>query len=305
MIIKGRSPTMRHVSRTHRVAFDWSLDWINLDPVIQIKYVDIKNHTADLLIKGSFTRDEWNNLLHLFHIMNHSTFSRSHFFQTESKVLWCRKDLKNVFRTIRRRWKRSQERWILCRIETSLLRGRTLKIRVNLRSREVTEQTNCPSASGDRRREIQMEVCLHALKKGHKEWQVKFIPSILNGMQVPPALGDRCEEHGIKSVQNFQDRNTSVPPASGDFLLSIQCITRCQCCDASLLNAQLTQKHWSFWCIRFPQAEGTRGIFTKELIYSVFVFRFLNSLWFNSCPEFSLFSDSVLPSFSHQFMTAP
>ena len=22
-IIKGRSPTMRHVSRTHRVAFDW------------------------------------------------------------------------------------------------------------------------------------------------------------------------------------------------------------------------------------------------------------------------------------------
>ena len=23
MIMKGRSPTMRHVSRTHRVAFDW------------------------------------------------------------------------------------------------------------------------------------------------------------------------------------------------------------------------------------------------------------------------------------------
>ena len=23
MIIKGRSPTMRHVSRTHRVALDW------------------------------------------------------------------------------------------------------------------------------------------------------------------------------------------------------------------------------------------------------------------------------------------
>ena len=31
-IIKGRSPTMRHVSRTHRVALDWLLDGVNLDP---------------------------------------------------------------------------------------------------------------------------------------------------------------------------------------------------------------------------------------------------------------------------------
>ena len=32
MIVKGRSPTMRHVSRTHRVALDWLFDRINLDP---------------------------------------------------------------------------------------------------------------------------------------------------------------------------------------------------------------------------------------------------------------------------------
>ena len=31
MIIKGRSPTMRPVSRTHRVALDWSFERINLD----------------------------------------------------------------------------------------------------------------------------------------------------------------------------------------------------------------------------------------------------------------------------------
>ena len=37
MIIKGRSPTMRHVTRTHRVALDWLFDRINLDPKIQIK----------------------------------------------------------------------------------------------------------------------------------------------------------------------------------------------------------------------------------------------------------------------------
>ena len=32
MIIKGRSPTMRHVSRTHRVGLDWFHDRTNLDP---------------------------------------------------------------------------------------------------------------------------------------------------------------------------------------------------------------------------------------------------------------------------------
>ena len=37
MIIKGRSPTMRHVSRTHRVALDWLFDRINLDSKIQVK----------------------------------------------------------------------------------------------------------------------------------------------------------------------------------------------------------------------------------------------------------------------------
>ena len=46
MIIKGRSPTMRHVSRTHRVALDWLFDRINLDPKIQIKYIDTKKPTC-------------------------------------------------------------------------------------------------------------------------------------------------------------------------------------------------------------------------------------------------------------------
>ena len=72
MIIKGRSPTMRHVSRTHRVALDWLFDRINLDSKIQIKYIDTKNQLADILTKGNFTRDEWNHLLNLF---NNSHFN--------------------------------------------------------------------------------------------------------------------------------------------------------------------------------------------------------------------------------------
>ena len=73
MIIKGRSPTMRHVSRTHRVALDWLFDRIYLDSKIQIKYIDTKNQLADILTKGNFTRDEWNHLLNLFNISHFSS----------------------------------------------------------------------------------------------------------------------------------------------------------------------------------------------------------------------------------------
>ena len=73
MIIKGRSPTMRHVSRTHRVALDWLFDRINLDPKIHIKYIDTKNQLADILTKGNFTRDEWNHLLCLFNTRHFSS----------------------------------------------------------------------------------------------------------------------------------------------------------------------------------------------------------------------------------------
>ena len=54
IIIKGRSPTMRHVSRTHRVALDWLFDRINLDPKIQIKYIDTKNPTRRHLNQSEF-----------------------------------------------------------------------------------------------------------------------------------------------------------------------------------------------------------------------------------------------------------
>ena len=73
MIIKGRSPTMRHVSRTRRVALDWFFDRINVDSKIQIRYIDTEHQIADILAKGNFTRDEWNNLFHLFIISSASS----------------------------------------------------------------------------------------------------------------------------------------------------------------------------------------------------------------------------------------
>ena len=74
---------MRHVSRTHRVALDWLFDRINLDPKIQIKYIDTKNQLADILTKGNFTRDEWNHLLCLCNI---SHFSSTDWSEVMSKT---------------------------------------------------------------------------------------------------------------------------------------------------------------------------------------------------------------------------
>ena len=78
MIIKGRSPTKRHVSRIQRVALGCLFDRINRDPKIQIKDVHNRNKLADMLTKSTFTRDEWHHLLRLskFNIMNKSVFSR-------------------------------------------------------------------------------------------------------------------------------------------------------------------------------------------------------------------------------------
>ena len=48
MIIKSRSPTMRHVSRTHRVALNWLFGKIYLDPTIQTRYIDTTHQLADI-----------------------------------------------------------------------------------------------------------------------------------------------------------------------------------------------------------------------------------------------------------------
>ena len=58
-------------------------DRINLDPKIQIKYIDIKNQLADTRTKGNFTRDEWNH--HLLCLLNISHFSSTDCSEVMSK----------------------------------------------------------------------------------------------------------------------------------------------------------------------------------------------------------------------------
>ena len=91
MIIKRRSPMVRHVSRIHRVALDRSFDRINWDPKIQTKYVDTKNQLAEMLTQGSFTRDEWDHLLRLLNITNFSMFSCSRFLSNRKQSIMSKR----------------------------------------------------------------------------------------------------------------------------------------------------------------------------------------------------------------------
>ena len=115
MSIKGRSPTIRHVSRNHRVALDWLFDRINSEPKIQINCVDTKNQLADMLTKAHFTRDEWNHLVHLFNIMSFSMFSCSHsaiFFLIRSKSRApCQREVKKRVPVKVHQWQSQNQRY--------------------------------------------------------------------------------------------------------------------------------------------------------------------------------------------------
>ena len=63
---KGRSPSVRHISRTHCVNLDWLFDGINLDPGIQIKCVNTSKQIADILTKVSFPSERRTQLTQLF-----------------------------------------------------------------------------------------------------------------------------------------------------------------------------------------------------------------------------------------------
>ena len=78
-------PQWNMFSRTHRVALDWLFDRINLGSKIQIKYIDTKNQLSDILTKGSFTRDEWNDLLCLFYISHFSSTDCSEVMSKRTK----------------------------------------------------------------------------------------------------------------------------------------------------------------------------------------------------------------------------
>ena len=65
MVIKGRSPAMRHIQRTHRVDLDWLFERFRIDPGLYMRFIGTKDQIADLLTKGSFTGSTWAQLCRL------------------------------------------------------------------------------------------------------------------------------------------------------------------------------------------------------------------------------------------------
>ena len=66
MINKGRSPNLRHVTRTRRVASDCFVERVIADHSILIKYVRTNDQLADIMTKGMFSTMQWQSLLHLW-----------------------------------------------------------------------------------------------------------------------------------------------------------------------------------------------------------------------------------------------
>ena len=68
MVIKGRSPALGHVPRTHRVDLDWLFERCQYDPAIKIRFVPTKDQLADMLTKGAFAAALWQQQLNLWFI---------------------------------------------------------------------------------------------------------------------------------------------------------------------------------------------------------------------------------------------
>ena len=44
IIVKGRSPNLRHVARTHRIDLDWLFERVSKDPGVFMKWVVTRNN---------------------------------------------------------------------------------------------------------------------------------------------------------------------------------------------------------------------------------------------------------------------
>ena len=72
-MIKGKSPDMRHVSRTHRGDVDWSCDRVFFIRLFSLRYVTTEEQMADILTKGSFTISQCTDHIQLVNVKNNTS----------------------------------------------------------------------------------------------------------------------------------------------------------------------------------------------------------------------------------------
>ena len=62
IVLKQRSPALRHVSRTHRICLDWTYE-VMQNQCVSLKYVNTKYQIADMMTKAFTKKDLWETLL--------------------------------------------------------------------------------------------------------------------------------------------------------------------------------------------------------------------------------------------------
>ena len=70
MCIKGSSPNMRHVTRTHMIHLHWLYAHLFTDVHIPLQYANTKQQIADIFTKGAFSVPTWNTLCNLLQLNN-------------------------------------------------------------------------------------------------------------------------------------------------------------------------------------------------------------------------------------------
>ena len=133
------------MSRTHRVNLDWLCERIRLNSNISVTYVHTNQQFADMLTKGSFTRDEWSSLTILFGIVCEYVH-RSPFSVVAALVPFTHEMAKRSPRHQRQfqKEKKKLSHWPQCDIRKALI-----CIQEKTQS-DVRGQVNQSQASGDR-----------------------------------------------------------------------------------------------------------------------------------------------------------
>ena len=146
MISKGRSPTMRQMSRTHGVALDWLFDRSNWtqDPNQSGHQKPTRRHVNQRKLHtwwvGTISFVCWTSWIS-------RCFPADIFFQAESRVSRPR-ELRKVLLKKVRRW-RNRDEWIWCQEPSWALMKLLRKIRVPPTARENQQlDQSCVSSSG-------------------------------------------------------------------------------------------------------------------------------------------------------------
>ena len=98
MSLRTMRPWLRWLSKVEVPQWDMfhgptELLWIGC--LIQIRYIDTKHQLADMLTKGNFTRDEWNNILHLLNTSHFSCLCCAKNFRLTSCIKTTTKEIQN------------------------------------------------------------------------------------------------------------------------------------------------------------------------------------------------------------------